>query len=133
MTAPSASVFVCTTCRRRIADGDGDEAFDRPGSRLAAALADRLVDDPSISVTAIDCLAVCKRPCTVALAADAKWTYLVGDLDPATHIDEIESAVRAFAASDNGIVPWKERPQTFRKGVIARVPPVGFKYPEAAE
>lgn len=133
MTSQTATIFVCTSCRRRIGDGDGDEAFDRPGAGLAADLQQRLADDANINVVAVDCLAVCKRPCTVALAADNKWTYLVGDLDPVTHVSEIEAAARAFAASENGIVPWKERPQTFRKGVIARVPPIGFQIPEAAE
>ncbi len=133
MTAPSATVFVCTSCRRRIAEGDGDDNFDRPGAGLASELQSQLANDETILVVAVDCLAVCKRPCTVALVGDNKWTYLVGDLDAAQHVDEIVAAARAFAQSENGIVPWKERPQTFRKGVIARVPPIGFKYPEAAE
>lgn len=133
MTAPLATLFVCTSCRRRLSDGEADEAFDRPGAGLAADLDARLSNDASIAVVAVDCLAVCKRPCTVAMVADNKWTYLVGDLDAAAHVDEIEAAVRAYAASGNGIVPWKERPQTFRKGVIARVPPIGFTIPEAAE
>ena len=75
----------------------------------------------------VDCLAVCKRPCTVALVAADKWTYLIGDLDPCSHVDEIVAAAKSFAASDNGIVPWRERPASFRKGVIARVPPINHK------
>lgn len=133
MTDLKATVFVCTSCRRRLGEGDGAEAFDKPGAELAADLAARVADDPSIKVVAADCLAVCKRPCTVAVTGGGKWTYLVGDLDPVEHIIEIESAVRAYAATENGIVAWKERPQTFRKGVIARVPPMGYLLPEAAE
>ncbi len=34
------------------------------------------------------------------------------------------------SARQNGIVPWTERPPPFRKGVIARVPPLGFVQPE---
>jgi predicted metal-binding protein len=73
------------------------------------------------------CLAVCKRPCTVAFSGADKWTYLIGDLDPESHVDEIVSAAKSFAASENGIVPWRERPASFRKGVIARVPPINHK------
>ena len=134
---PTATVFVCTSCRRRIGEGEAPEAFDRPGAGLAAELTANLADDPAIAIVAVDCLAVCKRPCTVAVTANGKWTYLVGDLDPTAHVAEIEQAVRAYAATDNGIVPWRERPQTFRKGVVARVPPIGYTIPvalpEAAE
>jgi predicted metal-binding protein len=45
-------------------------------------------------------------------------------------VEEIVAAAISFERSENGIVPWKERPPTFRRGVIARVPPIGFKQPE---
>jgi predicted metal-binding protein len=72
---------------------------------------------------------VCKRPCTIAVTADRCWTYLVGDLDPAQHTDDIVNAVLAYRRSGNGIVPWAERPVPFRRGVVARVPPLGFVQP----
>lgn len=129
----AATVFVCTSCRRRIGEGDGEDAFDRPGAGLATDLSERLADNPAIRVVPVECLAVCKRPCTVAITGALKWTYLIGDLDPTVHIAEICSGIRSYAASGNGIVAWKERPQTFRKGVVARVPPFNFPLPEAAE
>ena len=132
-TPAAATVFVCTSCKRRIGEGDGEDAFDRPGAGLATELSARFSDDPAISVVPVECLAVCKRPCTIAITGADKWTYLIGDLDPALHIAEIDSGVRAYAASGNGIVAWRERPLTFRKGVVARVPPLRFPLPEAAE
>ena len=80
-----------------------------------------------VSVAAVECLAVCKRPCTVALCGTDKWTYLIGDIDPEVHGDEVVAAALSFAASDNGIVPWRQRPPSFRKGVIARVPPMNHE------
>ena len=133
MTPTLTTVFVCTSCRRRIGEGEGTEAFDRPGAGLASDLEARVADDASIAVVAVDCLAVCKRPCTVAVTGPQKWTYIVGDLDGLAHAAEIEAMLRAFAASDNGIVPWKERPLVFRKGVVARIPPIGYLIPQAAE
>jgi len=123
-TAPSASavVFVCTSCRLVVEDGDG--AANRPGIAFAEQLRDRLAGEPSVEVRAVECLAVCKRPCTVALIADGKWTYIVGDLDSAQHMDDVAAMARAYAASENGIVAWRERPQCFRSGVVARVPPI---------
>ena len=127
MDQSTVTIFVCVSCRRRL--GEDDESFDQPGRALAQAIESRLQSDGQarLSVTAVDCLAVCKRPCTVALSGTDKWTYLIGDLDPDSHVDEIVAAARSFAASETGIVPWRERPASFRKGVIARVPPMNHK------
>jgi predicted metal-binding protein len=120
----TTKIFVCVSCRRE-EDGRAD-AFDRPGQALVDAIDAQLQseDRPGVSVVAVDCLAVCRRPCTVALCGADKWTYLIGDIDPDVHAGEIVAAARSFAASGNGIVPWRERPLSFRKGVIARVPPM---------
>jgi predicted metal-binding protein len=115
------TIHVCTACRRPRADLP--EGYDQPGIGLAAALGERLAGS-GIAVLPVECLAVCKRPCTIALAADGKWTYLIGDLDAGLHLDEIAGMARSFAASANGIVAWKDRPASFRKGVVARVPPL---------
>lgn len=124
---PAVTVFVCTSCSRATDAG----AIERPGAGLVDALSSRLhaagADD--VTVTGVECLAVCKRPCTVAVIAAGCWTYLVGDLDPEQHTGDIVSAVLAYRRSGNGIVPWAERPLPFRKGVIARVPPLGFVQP----
>jgi predicted metal-binding protein len=122
MPEPDLTIHVCTACRRM--REDLPDGYDQPGLGLAAALGERLAGKAGIAVTAVECLAVCKRPCTLAFAADGKWTYLIGDLDAETHLDDIVSAAESFAASANGIIPWKERPIPFRKGVVARVPPL---------
>src|SRR3979411_1126137 len=107
--------------------GRGRDA--RPVGGGAAGTEPRLQGDGQIRlvVTAVDCLAVCKRPCTVAFSGADKWTYLIGDLDPESHVDEIVSAAKSFAASENGIVPWRERPGSFRKGVSAAGTPLNPK------
>lgn len=120
MNDPAVTVFICVSCRRRL--GDGDEPFDRPGPGLASALR-RKFHGSDVAIAEVDCLAVCTRPCTLALSAANKWTYLIGDLEPESHLDEIVATVKSFAASENGIVAWRERPSSFRKGVVARVPP----------
>jgi len=137
---PTVHVSVCVSCRRALMqpsdappDPGAEAPFERPGPALAAELTRRFAGTPHILVTEVECLAVCKRPCTIALSADAKWTYLIGDLDTLAHAADIEAGVRAYAASDNGIVAWKERPTCFRKGVVARVPPLPASLNEAAE
>lgn len=124
---PAVTVFVCVSCGRGVEGG----AIERPGAALVDELSSRLhaAGAGDVTVTGVECLAVCKRPCTVAVTADGCWTYLVGDLDPEQHTGDIVSAVLAYRRSSNGIVPWSERPLPFRKGVIARVPPLGFVQP----
>ncbi len=71
---------------------------------------------------------MCKRPCTLALKARGKWTYLIGDLDPAEHVQEIVDAALSFERSENGIVPWKSA-RRHSAAASSRVPPLGFKQP----
>ena len=111
----AAALLVCVTCR-------SDEG--PMGSSLFEALSDRLAADPDIALKAVECLSVCRRPCTVALAAQGKWTYVVGDLRRESHLEDIVAAARRYAASPEGIVPWRERPLSFRKGVVSRTPPL---------
>lgn len=121
------TIFVCVSCRLQ-AEASGEEAA-RPGVELADTLQARLAEHawPDVVVRRVDCLAVCERPCTVALAGEDKWTYLIGDIDPRLHADEILASALKVAGSANGIVPLRERPASFRRGVIARVPPLSFE------
>lgn len=136
MTAAPAQivVHVCTTCRPA---GGPDETAERPGSVLLRALADALAaraaagEALALRLEPVECLSVCKRPCTVAATAPDRWTYVWGDLDPTAHVDDILDGLMKFAASADGIVPWRERPQIFKKGVVARIPP--FPRRDAAE
>ncbi len=133
MSSPRTTIFVCVSCRVPI-EGD-DNAFDKPGAALADAIAAHLraAGADEIDVRPVECLAVCKRPCTIALAGETKWTYVIGDIDAEAHAAEISIAAQKFAASGDGIIPWKERPLSFRKGVIARVPPETYRLTRNAE
>ncbi len=112
--SPAATVLVCVTCKSE----------QGPlGAALYKALEARLAGE-AIALRPVECLSVCKRPCTVALAAPGKWTYVVGDLSLETHVEDIVTAARRYAAAPDGLVPWRERPLPFRRGVISRTPPL---------
>jgi predicted metal-binding protein len=113
----AAALLVCVTCK-----SDAGPM----GAGLFEALSVRLAGEGDIALRPIECLSVCKRPCTVALAAPGKWTYVVGDLTPEAHVEDIVTAARRYAASPEGIVPWRERPLSFRKGVVSRTPPLAL-------
>ncbi|MGJ0509574.1 MAG: DUF1636 family protein [Methylocystis sp.] len=118
MSDSDVRIVVCVSCR------DAGEDNSRPGAAFLDALQARLrARSVDLRVESVECLAVCKRPATIALAAPGKWTYVIGDLSSATVDDVIDSALR-FGESENGIVAWKDRPQCFRKGVVSRTPPL---------
>jgi predicted metal-binding protein len=114
------TVYVCVTCRSAV----DPEAAERPGARLCRALQARAGD--GFRVEPVECLSVCKRPCTVAVGAPGRWTYIYGDLDPDGSVETIVEGVTRYATAEAGLVPWRERPEAFRKGVIARLPPRAF-------
>ena len=118
MAGQDVTIFICVSCT---VDGERSGA---PGHALFDAVSAAGHD---LAVKPVDCLAVCKRPCTVAFSGEGKWTYVVGDLSAEDHTRDVIQAARAYAATENGIIPWRERPQCFRRGVIARIPPMSFR------
>lgn len=113
-------LYVCTTCR-----APDDASARTAGARLLSALREQASDvAPTLRVEGVPCLSVCKRPCTVAVAAPGRWTYVYGDLDADASAATILAGIGLYAGTEDGIVPWRERPEAFRKGVVARIPPL---------
>lgn len=113
-------VTVCTSCRAA-----GVEREDAPGKVLFESLR-ALAEGGDVIVRPTQCLSVCKRVCTVSLTAEGGYTYLFGDLAEGKDGAAILEMARAVAKADHGFVPWKERPEAIRRGILARVPPPGW-------
>jgi predicted metal-binding protein len=118
--APSGPVVVsvCTTCKT--ADGSavvGPEMF----AAVTAALGQ---GDANVVVRPVQCLSVCKRPATVAVTSPDGYTFLFGDLQTESGTAALQSFVKSYLKSDYGLVPWRERAEVLRKGMVARVPPL---------
>lgn len=120
--SPSAvTLHVCVTCGRT------EGAAETLGARLHAAVSGAVAaagDGGWLAVRPVECLSVCKRPTTVALAATGKWTYVYGDIDPAEDLADLIEAARRYAGAPDGIVPWRERPARIRGRAVARIPPL---------
>jgi predicted metal-binding protein len=117
----AVTLYVCVTCRA----GEDRDTVPRPGRRLHDALADaqrRQDSPPSFRIVEAECLSNCDRGCSVALTGPGRWSYVYGDLGQAS-VDELLAGASRYAATEDGLVPWRERPTIFRKGVIARIPP----------
>jgi predicted metal-binding protein len=111
-------LLVCTTCR---APG-ADPAAPRAGAALAALLAGAAPE--GVRVVPVECLSNCSRGCTVALRGAGRWTYVYGDLEPARDLAQLVHGAAKYRATADGLVPWRERPEHFRKHCIARIPPL---------
>ncbi|MCW6510650.1 DUF1636 domain-containing protein [Lichenifustis flavocetrariae] len=111
-------IHVCITCRAEV----GEEP--RAGALMFGALQAAFNDDPAVQVIPVECLSVCKRPCSVAFSAPGKWTYVYGDLPADTGVAVVREAAALYGATTDGLIPWRLRPDAIKKGVVARIPPL---------
>ena len=90
----TAVLHVCTTCRagRRLHD-----------ALLAAGAPE------GVTIRAAECLSACDHGCNVALTRPGAWSYVYGRLSM-DDIPEILRGAGLYAATADGIVPWRERP-----------------------
>jgi predicted metal-binding protein len=127
---PEAELLICTTCRSAVASAEANPLDEtRPGALLYAALIAGTVPK-GLRIRAVECLSNCTRGCTVALrGGDDRWTYVYGNLDPAEHAEIVLDGAQRYQAAADGLVPWRERSQHFRKNCMARIPPLNLPHP----
>ncbi len=116
-----ATLYVCTTCRGVAPHDPLPEDAPRPGVDLLAEI-ERLGPRDGVEVRGVECLTACDNGCSVSLSAPGKWAYVYGRMTSENAADILDGA-SAYAASTDGLVPWRERPVIFRKQSIARIPP----------
>jgi predicted metal-binding protein len=122
------TVMVCITCR---AATDLTTASDVDAPRAGSALADATTlaaagaDD--ISVQRIRCLGNCSRGLSAAVRCENTWTYIFGGLDPALDGPSLIMGAQLLARATDGIMPWRGRPDSLKRGLIARIPPINFR------
>ncbi len=114
-----ARLHVCVTCRAGEAAVEGRPAA---GARLYAALTAQ-TPQPGLRIVPVECLSACATGCAVALSAPGAWSYVYGRLTDADAAAILEGAAR-YAATTDGLVPWRDRPEIFRKQSLARIPPL---------
>lgn len=115
-----AELLVCVKCRR------GEEVPEdgvRPGQRMHDALAARGMPE-GVTLTPVECLQNCDHGCSVAMrGGPARWTYVYGNLHEASHPDLLAEGAALYHAAADGVIPWRARPEHFKRNCIARIPP----------
>jgi predicted metal-binding protein len=116
-------VSVCVTCRTPVIDD-----ADHPGRKLLRALRAQPLPE-GVKVGAVRCLGVCRRPATAAVSAAGGFSFVFGDLEAESGGVALASFATSYQKSEFGLVPWRERAEPLRKGMISRVPPLGWTGP----
>lgn len=116
-----SELLVCVKCRR------GQEIPSdarRPGQALYDGLTALECPD-GLRITPVECLQNCDHGCTVALrGGDVKWTYVFANVDEVSHPEMILAGAAQYHESSDGIIPWRQRPEHFKRNCVARIPPV---------
>jgi predicted metal-binding protein len=138
--AGRATVMVCITCRDAVdrlnvetlgaetacAETLGAQA-PRAGMLLADATAFAAAAVSGVSVQRIRCLGNCSRGPSAAIRCESSWTYIFGGLEPDRDATALIIGAQLLAQAADGIMPWRGRPESLKRGLIARVPPADFR------
>ncbi|MGM3308771.1 DUF1636 family protein [Anabaena sp. WFMT] len=118
------TLFVCTTCGGKWEDGKrvGESSGEKLLQQLQQLAQDRAIQD-KFCIQGVECMSACSHSCVIAFTAAGKSTYLFGDLlvDESSAI--LECANLYYAKAD-GLLPWSERPEALKKGILAKIPPL---------
>lgn len=110
------TIVVCSSCRR---DGD-PSTVPRPGSSLFADTVTAAAGT-GVRVAHAACLGNCKRGLSAAILKPGTWSYVFGDLAVTSGADLVAGA-ELLAASTDGFMPFRARPESLKRGLIARIP-----------
>lgn len=111
------TILICSSCRL----AEDPAAEPRPGRQLAAD-ARRAAEGTGVAVRHVACLGNCRRGLSAAIYRVGCWTYVFGGLGASSGADLVAGA-RLFAGSADGFMPFRDRPEALKRGLVARIPP----------
>jgi len=132
------TLLVCTLCRISAASEGGAETSKTElsgGQRLLNRLSECFSDSDcpehtQIQIQPVRCMAVCSRSCVVAFAAPSKLTFIVSELTPES-VPELQEFSQHYISQHNGNVPFKQRPEAIRRGIVAILPALPIPHDHA--
>lgn len=119
------NLFVCTTCAsvwqdgKRVGESGGEQLLHR-----LQELAQNWELQNNFPIQGVECMSACSHSCVIAFAAEEKLTYLFGDLPVDNSAEAILQCASQYYAKPDGSLPWSERPQALKKGILAKIPPL---------
>lgn len=119
------TLFVCTTCASVWKDG---KRVDTSGGQLLLNQLTEIYQNwelaPEFSLQAVECMSACNSPCVVTFAAAGKFTYVFGNLPVDGSASAVLECASQYYAKTDGLLPWSERPEPLKKGIVAKIPPL---------
>ncbi|MDM9385715.1 DUF1636 family protein [Chlorogloeopsis sp. ULAP01] len=122
---PSHTLFVCKTCATTWQDGK--RIGESGGQKLLQQLQNLSQDwhlKNDFPIQEVECMSACNHSCVVAFAGTGKLTYLFGDLPIDNSASAILECASQYYAKPDGLLPWSERPEPLKKGILAKIPPL---------
>lgn len=117
------TLFVCTTCAsvwengKRLGESGGEKLLNN-----LQELAQNWELRDEFPIQAVECMSACNRSCVVAFAGQGKLTYLFGDLAVDGSASAVLECASQYYTKSDGLLPWSERPEPLKKGVLAKIP-----------
>ena len=118
-------LHVCVSCRQ--AGAPRGPLAERSGYQFYKQVRDALEGSPlqaRVELRPAECLSVCPRPCGIALSRAGAWTYLFGDQSPGETVNDLLTCLERYLESPDGFLTRNERPTSFRRSILGRVPPL---------
>ena len=117
------TITVCTTCRQPAVRDDKQRT--PCGEAMLESVVRAAGDVAGVEVRGVPCLMGCEHGCNVAISADGKLAYVLGSFEPgADAASALVEYAAGHAASDTGVVPFKQWPQGVKGHFVARIPPL---------
>ncbi|BAY90445.1 MULTISPECIES: DUF1636 family protein [unclassified Tolypothrix] len=119
------TLFVCTTCASVWQDG---KRVGESGGHLLLQQLQQLAQDWELqnqfSIQGVECMSACSHACVIAFQAQEKLTYLFGNLAVDDNASAILQCAIQYYTNPNGLLPWSERPEALKTGILAKIPPL---------
>ncbi|MBE9058215.1 DUF1636 family protein [Sphaerospermopsis sp. LEGE 08334] len=119
------TLFVCTTCAsvwkegKKIGESGGQQLLHK-----LQQLAQTWELHSKFSIQGVQCMSACNHACVIAFQGEEKFTYLFGNLAVDDSASAILQCATQYYTNPTGLLPWSERPEPLKTGILAKIPPL---------
>jgi predicted metal-binding protein len=120
----SVTLTVCTSCKTAASNAPGDETRSA-GSILAERIETAMLQRHAEGIELVrhECLWACAQACSVLIEGRPRTGYLAGRFEPTeAAAGAILDWASAYAATPDGVVPYRNWPEGIKGHFIARIP-----------
>lgn len=127
---PQTTLFVCSACRFSPdeASRDGLSGGQYLIEKLRQALKNRDLQE-TVRLEPLRCMAACRQPCNVSLAAPGKLTFILSQVSPTEGAASVSAFCQQYTACADGRVPYRDRPFAVQKATAFVLPPLPVDSP----